>query len=78
MNVARLIRDGLLRNQIFLGSVNAAVRDFHGAIAHLRQMHAARPKAVEAVITARIGPDDALWHFEHRQRQGIKSVVAYE
>ncbi len=78
MNVARLIRDGLLRNQIFLGSVNAAVRDFHDAIAHLRQMQATMPQAVEAVITARIGPADALWHFEHRQPQGIKTVVAYE
>ena len=78
MNVARLVRDGLIRNQLFLGSENAAVRDFHDAIAHLRQMHAARPKAVEAIITARIGPDDALWHFEHRQPQGIKTVVSYE
>ena len=29
--------------------------------------------AVEAVVTARISPDDALWHFEHRQPQGIKT-----
>jgi threonine dehydrogenase-like Zn-dependent dehydrogenase len=78
MNVARLIRDGLVRNQLFLGSVNAAVRDFHDAIAHLGQMHAAKPKSLEAVITARVGPDDALWHFEHRQPQGIKTVVVYE
>lgn len=77
MNVARLVRDGLIRNQIFLGSVNAAVRDFHDAIAHLRHVHAAKPKAVEAVITARIPPDDALWHFEHRQPQGIKTVVVF-
>jgi threonine dehydrogenase-like Zn-dependent dehydrogenase len=78
LNVARLIRDGLVRNQIFLGSVNAAVRDFYDAMSHLRQMHAAKPQALAAVITARIAPDDALWHFEHRQPQGIKTVVAYE
>jgi threonine dehydrogenase-like Zn-dependent dehydrogenase len=78
LNVARLIRDGLVRNQIFLGSVNAAVRDFHDAIAHLQQMRAAKPAAVAAVVTARVGFDDALWHFEHRQPQGIKTVVEYE
>jgi threonine dehydrogenase-like Zn-dependent dehydrogenase len=79
VNVARLVRDGLVRNQIFLGSVNAAVRDFHDAMAHLRQMHAANARAAEAVVTARVGlDDDALWHFEHRQPQGIKTVVVYD
>jgi len=77
-DLARLIRDGLLRNQIFLGSVNAAVRDFYDAMRNLQTMHALRPKAVEAIITARVPPEEALWHFENRQPQGIKTVVEYD
>lgn len=77
LNVARLMRDGLLRNHLHIGSVNAAPRDFGDAITHLGQLHAESPKLLDRLITARVPPADALWHYEHRQAQGIKTVVEY-
>ena len=77
-NLAGLMRDGVVRNHIHLGSVNAAPRDFHMALAHLEQMLAGQADLLERLITDRVGPDEALWHFENRVPQGIKVVVVYE
>jgi threonine dehydrogenase-like Zn-dependent dehydrogenase len=77
LNVARFVRDGLVRNHLFLGSVNAALRDFQDAIRHLSSLQREQPHLLAALVTARVGPDDALWHFAHRQPQGIKTVVEY-
>jgi hypothetical protein len=55
--------------------VNAAPRDFHDALKHLDQLRLQCPEALSALITARVSPDEALWHYEHRQPQGIKTVV---
>ncbi|MEK6238836.1 MAG: alcohol dehydrogenase catalytic domain-containing protein, partial [Planctomycetales bacterium] len=77
-NVARMMRNGLLRNHIHLGCVNAAPRDFEDALSHLAEYHRSHPQELQSLITARISPDDALWHFEHRQPQGIKVVLMYE
>jgi glucose 1-dehydrogenase len=76
-NVQRLMREGLLRNHIHLGCVNAAPRDFHDALAHLSQLAEDRRAAVAALITARVAPAKSLWHYEHRQPQGIKTVLMY-
>jgi glucose 1-dehydrogenase len=77
LNVQRLMREGLLRNHIHLGCVNAAPRDFRDALAHLGQLSRTHRAELTALITARVRPEDALWHYEHRQPQGIKTVLMY-
>jgi len=76
-NISRMMRDGVLRNHIHLGTVNASPRDFRDALLHLAQFQASRPAALSALITARVPPADALWHYENREPQGIKTVVMY-
>jgi threonine dehydrogenase-like Zn-dependent dehydrogenase len=76
-NVQKLIRDGLLRNHIHVGSINAAPRDFEDALRHLSLLATDRRAELTALITARVSPDQALWHYEHREPQGIKTVVMY-
>jgi glucose 1-dehydrogenase len=78
LNVARMMRDGLLRNHLHIGSVNAAPRDFRAAIEHLDQLRRERPGPLSRLITARVPPADALWHYEHRERQGIKTVIIFD
>lgn len=77
-NVERLLRDGLLRNNLFIGSVNCAPRDFEDALAHLHYWYHRNDRALAEIITARVTPEEALWHYEHRQPQGIKTVVQFE
>lgn len=77
-NLARLMRDGVIRNHLHLGTVNAAPRDFVDALAHLTMLHARDAEAVAALITRRVRGEAALWHYEHREPQGIKTVVMYD
>ncbi len=76
-NVQRLMRDGLVRNHLHIGSVNAAPRDFGDALSHLVQLKRTHGAELAALITARVPPADSLWHYTHRQPQGIKTVVVY-
>jgi threonine dehydrogenase-like Zn-dependent dehydrogenase len=76
-NVQRLMRDSLVRNHIHLGCVNAAPRDFTDALAHLAQLKHTHAAELAALITARVRPEDSLWHYTHRQPQGIKTVLMY-
>lgn len=77
-NVARLMRDGVIRNHVHLGTVNAAPRDFVDALAHLAAWHERQGDDLAALITNRVYGAEALGHYEHRQPQGIKTVVMYE
>ncbi|MEX2185384.1 MAG: alcohol dehydrogenase catalytic domain-containing protein [Pirellulales bacterium] len=77
-NVARLMRDAVIRNHVHLGTVNAAPRDFADALAHLAELHERCGEPLAALITNRVRGDDALWHYEHREPQGIKTVVMYD
>ncbi len=77
-NVQLLMRLGLMRNHVHLGSVNAAPRDFADALTHLEQIYATHQADVEAMITARVTPEESLWHYRQRKPQGIKTVVMYE
>jgi threonine dehydrogenase-like Zn-dependent dehydrogenase len=77
LNVALLMRDGILRNHVHVGTVNAAARDFHDALDHLSALQETHAAALANLITARVSPADALWHYEHREPQGIKTVVVY-
>ena len=76
-NVGRLMRDCLVRNVALIGSVNAAPRDFVDALAHLEAMLKTHTDELRALITARIDPGDALWHYENREPQGIKTILDY-
>ena len=40
--------------------------------------HERLKKLLDRLITARVPPQDALWHYEHRQPQGIKTVVEFD
>lgn len=77
LNVQRLMREGLLRNHIHLGCVNAAPRDFFAALRHLGELAQTRRRELGELITARVRPEDSLWHYEHREPQGIKTVLMY-
>jgi len=76
-NLALMIRDGLLRNHLHVGSVNAAPRDFLAALVDLDSLRQSHPRELAALITARVPPAEALWHYEHREKDGIKTVVEY-
>lgn len=77
LNMQRLMRDGLLRNHLHIGCVNAAPRDFRDALAHLALLASDRRAELSALITARVPIGESLWHYGHRQPQGIKTVVEY-
>ena len=72
-----MMRQALLCNHLHVGTVNAAPRDFRDAISHLAQLKREYADELQSLITARVTPCDSLWHFEHRQPQGIKTVIEY-
>jgi len=76
-NLGLMIRDGLLRNHLHIGCVNAAPRDFSMALEILGRMESLLPQSVRKLFTARVGQAEALWHYQQRQPQGIKTVVDY-
>ncbi len=77
LDVARMMRQTLLGNHLHVGTVNAAPRDFQDAILHLTQLKPKYAAELQALITARVKPEDSLWHFQHRQEQGVKTVIEY-
>jgi threonine dehydrogenase-like Zn-dependent dehydrogenase len=77
-NVGHLMRDGLIRNQIFVGCVNSAPRDFADALSHLTLLRKSHGEALCALITERVKPREALWHYTHRTPQGVKVVLEYD
>ena len=76
-NVERLMRDGILRNHLHLGTVNSAPRDFIDALRHLEQLSTSHAAELAALMTDRVRPAQALWHYTNRTPQGIKTVVDY-
>jgi hypothetical protein len=77
-NVQKMVRDGLLKNHIHIGCVNAAARDFRDALRDLSLLAKDRRAELNKLITARVRPEDSLPHYERREAQGIKTVVMYE
>jgi threonine dehydrogenase-like Zn-dependent dehydrogenase len=75
--VAEMMRFGVIRNHLHLGSVNSAPRDFQDALTHLAWHQARRPQALAKLITARVPQKDALAYYVDRSPQGIKTVVEY-
>lgn len=79
LHVARMMRDAILRNHLHLGTVNSARRDFYDALSHLALLQHTHASELAALFTARVPlGDSALWHYEHREPQGIKTIVTYE
>lgn len=77
-DLQRLMLDGFLRNQIFLGCVNSAPRDFASALHYLDAWRERDAEGLEAVITDRVPLEESLWHFQNRRPGGIKTVVTYK
>lgn len=77
LNVASIMRNGILRNHVHLGTVNAAPRDFAMALTDLATLWRTHRQPLEQIITDRVSQADALWHYENRRPQGIKTVVDY-
>ncbi|MDP6442909.1 MAG: alcohol dehydrogenase catalytic domain-containing protein [Pirellulaceae bacterium] len=75
--VSQLMRDGILRNHLHVGSVNAAPRDFRDALKHLADAKARNFAAVADLITKRVSPADSLVDFVRREPQGVKVVLDY-
>ena len=77
-NVALMMRHGVVRNHLHLGSVNAAPRDFADALRRLAQLQATHPRELASLITARVSPEESLPHYERRPSQAVKTVIAFE
>lgn len=76
-NVSLAMRHAVLGNHLHLGTVNSAPRDFADALRHLAQLRHTHPRPLAALFTDYLPPAEALWHYEHRTPQGIKTVVVY-
>lgn len=77
LQVAAMMQRGLLNNHLHIGCVNAAPRDFRDAILHLESLKRTFATELQAMITARVTLQNSLWHYEHREPQGIKTVIEY-
>jgi len=77
-NLDALMRRTLVHNQIHIGSVNSAPRDFTGAIANLSRLRRENAAAAHGLITRRAAIGDALDHFARREQGSIKTVFLYE
>lgn len=77
-DLSRMMRDCFLRNHIYLGSVNAAPRDFRDALAHLAQLNRTHHRELAALFTNRVTPDESLESYHDRKPQSIKTVLMYE
>lgn len=77
-NVARMMRDAVVRNHLHVGCVNAAPRDFRYALDHLEYFLQSQPENLRQLLTAHLSPEESLWHYHNREPQGIKTVLVYD
>jgi len=75
--MAQMMRLGVIRNHLHLGSVNAARRDIDDALQRLEQFQGSHPSPLKSLITKRVAPNDSLGDFVKRAPQGIKVVLDY-
>jgi threonine dehydrogenase-like Zn-dependent dehydrogenase len=71
-----LMRDAILRNQIFLGTVNSAEQDFRSAFKALSWLKN-QGTDINRVITERMNLEESLPFYCERPPQSIKSVVTF-
>ncbi len=74
IDVAHLMRDQVLKNQVVLGTVNAGRDDFQAAITHLGTFMDRWPDAVREVIAGR-HPMEETVHVLTERLDGIKQVI---
>ncbi len=78
LNMELVMRHAIIRNHLHLGSVNAARRDFEDALRTLAWWNHHAPRTITRIFTSHVRPSDALWHYTHREPNGIKCVVVME
>lgn len=76
-DLAALMLDGVLRNHLHLGCVNAAPRDFRDALEHLEQWSRRDPDALGQIVTHRAAAAEGLRFFAERPAGAIKCVLEY-
>ena len=74
--VGAMMRDAILRNQLFLGTVNSASIDFKAAFETLHWF-VDQSISTERLITERTTLEKSLPLYRTRPRNGIKSVVTF-
>lgn len=77
LQVARMMRDSLLRNHLHLGCVNAAPRDFRDALWHVQWWSERAPKALNSLVTQRVAPRESLPFYQRRPPHSIKSILDF-
>jgi len=76
LNLMRSMQQAILGNHLHFGSVNAAPRDFESALHNLVTMNRTHAEQLRALITCRVSLEEALWHYTHREPQGVKTVLS--
>lgn len=76
-NVSLMMRNAILRNHIFLGTVNNAPQDMQSGVDFLVALNEKYGSAIRKLVTCRVDPENALWHYQNREPQGIKTVIEY-
>jgi glucose 1-dehydrogenase len=77
LNLAAVMRNGVIGNHVHLGSVNASLHDFRAALETLRWCAREHQHSASRIITSTVTMEEALEHYRERIPQGIKTVVAY-
>ncbi|MFN5584982.1 MAG: alcohol dehydrogenase catalytic domain-containing protein [Planctomyces sp.] len=77
LDIAGMMLHGLLNNHLHIGCVNSAPRVFHDALNHLGPLKTTHAAELQSLITAKVSLEDSLWHYQHREPQGIKTIIEY-
>lgn len=79
----RFLTETVLDNRLVIGSVNAAMRDFHDAISHLEWANRTHPDHIRRLITGRYPVSNFAEAYadvlvKRRRPNGIKTVIEFE
>ena len=72
------MRAGILRNHVYLGTVNNAPVDMGRALEHLVSQRPRYGSAIRQLVTRQVSVDESLWHYQNREPQGVKTVVVFD
>lgn len=78
INGGQLMHHFVLKNQLALGSVNAAKKHWEQAVIDLEKCYAKWPQLLKSLITARFPPDHLLEKIEKPAKDDIKVVVTWD
>jgi glucose 1-dehydrogenase len=76
--LARLMGTAILRNHLFLGTVNAARRDFASAIQLLESRWQTDSTLLKRIVTETVSFADSLPFFQGRKKDSIKTVIRFD